>query len=182
MKKIFGNKKRLRIFVLPTVFFLAFFIGAANARSFEKDWYNMEYEDYLKAPERYSVAEAKIKDFKTYWGKNDAALTYFDVYFTALVEVTYAGGQTETYRVPAANGDKKGDKVKIAYDKRFDEDYETKMKAVDKNDDSTYMSAPRVEHITNTRYSTILIFIDCLAGVALAVFVLYCVKKQDNIY
>ena len=180
MGKIFKRRKDVKIFAGMAIVFVLLLFSYLSAKGFEHDWYNMDYEDYKSRPGNYVVTEVPIKEFKTYTGFNDSALSYTDLYFTAIVEVTYAGGQTETYRVPAANGDKKGDKIKVAYDRMFDEDYERKSKATEKNDGDPYMKAPRVGHVTNSKYSTSILTAAFLLGAAMAVFIVLCIRRQDE--
>ncbi|NLT08741.1 MAG: hypothetical protein GXY08_04480 [Ruminococcus sp.] len=178
MEKIFKRRKDLKIFAGMAIVFVLLLFSFLAARGFENDWYNKDYDDYQENPGSYFVTEVPIKDFKTYSGFNDKALSYTDLYFTALVDITYAGGQTETYRVPAANGDKKGDKIKVAYDRMYDEDYEGKMQAVERNDGDPYQSAPRIGRVTNTKYSTGILVAVFILGAAMAVFVGLCIKRQ----
>lgn len=180
MRKLFKNKRDRSVFAAMSVVFLLLLVGFMNARSFERDWYNMEYRDYQKEPERYTVTDVPIKEFRTYSGSNDKSLTITDLYFTAIVEVTYAGGQTDTYRVPAANGDKVGDKIKIAYDKRYDDDYETMLKAAKTSEGDPYKTAPRVGHVTNTKYSTGILIAEVVLCIAMSMFIFRRLRAPED--
>ena len=82
--------------------------------------------------------------------------------------------------MPAANGDKKGDKIKVAYDRMYDEDYEGKVNAVERSDGDPYQSAPRIGHVTNTKYSTGILVAVFILGAAMAVFMVLCMRRNNE--
>ena len=172
-------KRELRILLVLIAGALVLLFGCINASGFEKEWYDLGYEDYQKAPNDYTTAQVKIKELKTYTGKTYKAIGIIDRYYTAIVDVTYAGGQTDTYCVSAGNHDKVGDTIEIAYDKRYDTSYDD-MKRGEHGPADLYKSAARTEHIRNTRYSTVLIVIECVYTLLIAVFFIFSIKKAKN--
>lgn len=176
---IFKSRKDVKIFAAIVAVIVLLSIWIINVMSFEKDWYNMDYEDYKKHPDSYTVAEVTIKDFETLTGKNDPSLTIIDRYYTALVDVTYAGEQTETCRIPRSNGDEIGSTVKVAYDKRYDTEYEKMMKARD--DDEGFIEViARTEKASFTLYSTVLIVIEGILVLAAILFAMWCSSKEKR--
>ncbi len=177
MGKIFKTRKDVKIFavIMAAVLFVLFLI--INANSFENDWYNMDYDDYKKDPESYSVAEATITEFDTLTRKDTSNLSLVDRYYTALVDVTYAGGQTRTCRVPRDAGDEIGDRISVAYDELYDTEYE---KAIDAEDvDGDYIpEIARTEKVKFTRYSTVLIVIECVLVFLTVLYMIWCSKKE----
>lgn len=179
MGKIFKTRNDVKIFavIMAVVLFVLFLIF--NARSFEKDWYNMEYDDYIKYTDSYSVSEATIIEFDTLTRKDTSNITIFDRYYTALVELTYAGGQTRTCRVPRDADDKVGDRISVAYDNIYDTEYE---KAIDAEDvDGDYIpEIARTEKVKFTRYSTILTVVECILMFLTVLYMIWCSKKEKT--
>lgn len=181
MKKIFRSKKQFTIFSAMIGLFIVALAGWYTTRELETDWYDNAYNEYMKAPGNYTVTETTIKELKTFSGKNDESLTFIDFYHTAIVDVTYAGGQVETYRVSAGNGEKVGDKIEVAYDKRYDTDYDEMRRGQHHDEGSPYMSIARTQEIRNTKNSTICTAFSCIAGLAAALYLLWCIKKSREL-
>lgn len=181
MGKIFKTRKDVKIFAVLILIFIVLLSWIFMIRSFEGEWYNMEYEDYKKHSDEYVAAQGTIKEFITDTHKNNPGLTtIFDRYFTAVVEIEYVGGQTELYKIPRQSGDKIGDKVNVAYDKRYDTDYDTMIEAGENVGEEYYSYAPRLEEVNNNRYSSVLIVIESLYAVFIVLFVIRCSKKPDK--
>ena len=179
MGKIFKTRKDLKIFalIMAIVLFVLFLI--INANSFENDWYNMDYNDYKREPESYSVAEATIKEFDTLTRKDTSSLSLIDCYYTAIVDVTYAGGQIRTCRVPRDAGDEIGNRISVAYDKRYDTEYEEAMASEDV-DGVGIPEIARTEKVKFTRYSTVLIVIECVLVFLAVLYMIWCSKKEKT--
>ena len=58
-------KRELRILLVLIAGALVLLFGFINASGFEKEWYDLGYEDYQKAPNDYTTAQVKIKELKT---------------------------------------------------------------------------------------------------------------------
>ena len=181
MTKIFTSTKDRVIFAILAILFIAGLTGTFITRTFEKEWYDLEYKDYIKAPDKYTVTDATIKELKTYNGKNDISIRYIDFYYTAIVDVTYENGVVETYRASAGNHEKVGDVIEVAYDKRYDTDYEDMIRGQHHDEGSPYMSIARTQEIRNTKNSTICTAFSCIAGLAAALYLLWCIKKSREL-
>lgn len=177
--KIFKSRKDIKIFAVLLALILLMLLWIADVMNFEKEWYNNDYEDYKKNPDEYTVAEVVIKDFETCTGKDYPPITVIDRYYTALVDVTYAGGQTETCRIPRNNGDEIGSTVKVAYDKRLDTEYE-KMKKAEDVDKGYVDEIARAEEASFNRYSTVLIVIEAILMLVTILYVMWCSKKEKT--
>ena len=57
MGKIFKTRKDVKIFAVFAAVLLFGMFLISSAKSFEKEWYNIDYEDYIKNTEFYSVSE-----------------------------------------------------------------------------------------------------------------------------
>ena len=180
MKKIFRSKKQFTIFAAIIGLFIFALAGWYTTRELETEWYDNAYNEYMKAPENYTVTETTIKELKTYNGKNDETLTYIDFYHMAIVDVTYAGGQTETYRVSAGNGEKVGDTIEVAYDKRYDTNYEEMLRGQHNKDDAPYLTIARTSKTVNTKNSTVAIAVTFIIGLAAALYLLWCIKTAKE--
>lgn len=176
--KIFKTRKDVKIFAALAALILLLLLWIISVMRFEKEWYNLGYEEYKKNPDEYTVVEVTIKEFETCTEKNYDSIAIIDRYYTALVDVTYAGGQTETCRIPRNNGDKIGSMVRVAYDKRYDTEYE-KMKKAEENENSIKEIA-RADDVTFNRYSTVLIVIEAVLGLVTILFVIWCSKKEKT--
>lgn len=176
--KIFKTRKDVKIFAALAALIVLLLLWIILVMDFEKSWYNLEYEDYKKNQDAYTVAEVTIKEFETCTDKNYSSITIIDRFYTALVDVTYAGGQTETCRIPRNNGDEIGSTVKVAYDKRYDTEYE-KMKKAEEYENAIKEIA-RADEVTFNRYSTILIVIEAVLGLVTILFVMWCSKKEKT--
>lgn len=178
MSKIF-TKSQLRIIIVLAVLAILAFIYRCCAYSFENDWYNLEYKNYMKSPDSYSVQEVTIDDIIWYSGSNDPALTYTDFFKCAVFEVTYAGGQTETYRAAAKSSDKKGDRIKVAYDADFDTRYDEAIRGVHRTE-GIYLCIPRTEVINNHTVSGIAAAVSVLLFVSAVGYAAICCKKNKG--
>lgn len=177
MGKIFKTRKDVKFFAVFAAVLLFGMFLISSAKSFEKEWYNIDYEDYIKNAEFYSVSEATIIEFDTVTHKDNSGITILDRYYTALVELTYAGGQTRTCRVPRNAADEIGEKISVAYDKRYDTEYE---KAIDSEDveEGHIPEIARTEEVKFTRYSTILIIAECILMFLTVLYMIWCSKKE----
>lgn len=180
MGKIFKTRKDVKIFAVLILIFIALLSWIFMIRSFEGEWYNMEYEDYKKHSDEYVAAQGTIKEFITDTHKNNPGLTIFDRYFTAVVEIEYAGGQTDMYKISRSPGDKIGDKVNVAYDKRYDTEYDTMIEAKENDGEEYYWGTPRLEEVNNNWYSSVLIVIEGIYTIFIILFVIWCSKKPDK--
>lgn len=178
MMKIFKSRKDVKIFAVLIALIVFMLLCIVNVMKFEKNWYNIDYEEYKKNPDEYIVAEVTIKDFELCTGKNYKAISIVDRYYTALVDVTYAGGQTETCRIPRDNGDEIGSTVKVAYDKRYDTEYEKMKKATEDVDKGYVGEIARTDEVTFNRYSTTLIVIEAILMLVTILYVMRCSKKE----
>ena len=170
MRKVFKTKLELGIFI-------AALLSAVNS-SISSDWINNEHDEYIKSPDSYTVAEVPIKDFKTLNGSNYKPLTYIDFYRVCGVDVTFAGGQTMKFYVSRDADDKIGDKIKVAYEKHWDTDYDRIMKASDISPGDIAV-IPRVDPVSDSLYSRTFAIIAVISGVFAAVVFFICYKKKD---
>ncbi len=177
MGKIFKTRNEVKIFAVFVAVLLFGMFLISSAKSFEKEWYNIDYEDYIKNTESYSVSEATIIEFDTVTHKDTSSITILDRYYTALVELTYAGGQTRICRVPRNAGDEEGDRISVAYDKRYDTEYEKAMDSED-TDEGYIPEIARTEKVEFSRYSAILIVGECILVFLTVLYMIWCSKKE----
>ena len=153
------------------------FLAYANA-SLGRDWVNRDYEDYMKFPDSYAVAEVPIKEFRTYNGFNDASLSYADFYRVCLVDITFKGGQTMRFAVPRDKDDEIGDRIKVAYQTHWDTDYDRVMRGSDISSDSIINTA-RTEEVSDGLYGRLFSLLSITSAVFAAVVFFICYKKKD---
>ncbi len=178
MGKIFKSKIEKVLFVSALLIALVTGIFAGANASLGKNWVNKDYEDYKNEPDRYTVTEVPIKEFKTLNGTNCKALTLLDLYRVCTVDVTFAGGQNMEFYIPRSSTDKIGDRVKVAYEKHWDTNYDKVMKDSDIDKDST-LEAARTEEVKDGTYARLFGLMSFTSVLfAVAVFVI-CYKKKD---
>ena len=175
----FFSKTQLRVIIALLLLMILAFVYRCGAYSFENDWYNLEYKNYMKSPDSYTVQEATIDDIIWYNGSNDPSLTRTDFFKCAVFEVTYAGGQTETYRAAAKSSEKKGDKINVAYDADFDTKYDEAIRGVHRTEGS-YLCIPRIEVINNHTVSGIAAAVSVLLFVSAVGYAVICYKKNQG--
>jgi hypothetical protein len=178
MKKIFRTNLQLGLFIAALVITVVAAVLSATNSAISRDWINKDYDDYLKDPSSYTVSEVTIDGFKTLNGSNYKPLTYIDFYRVCEVNVTFAGGQSMKFCVSRDAGDRIGDKIKVAYDKSWDTDYDRKMKSSDIDPDTPFVIA-RAESVTDSVYSRTFAIIAVVSGVFAAVVFFICYKKKD---
>ena len=71
----FFSKTQLRVIIALLLLMILAFVYRCGAYSFENDWYNLEYKNYMKSPDSYTVQEVTIDDIIWYNGSNDLSLT-----------------------------------------------------------------------------------------------------------
>jgi len=178
MGKILKNRREKTLFIAALVIALVTAILAGANASLGKDWVNKDYEDYRMEPDRYTVTEVPIKEFRTLNGKNFQPLTILDFYRVCLVDITFAGGQTMTFRVSRDANDSIGDKIKVAYEKHWDTDYDQVMKGSDIDADSI-IAAARAKEVSDGLYARTFTLIAAASAVFAAAVFFICYKKKD---
>ena len=178
MGKILKNRREKTLFIAALVIALVTAILAGANASLGKDWVNKDYEDYRMEPDRYTVAEVTIKGFKTLNGSNYEPLTILDFYRVCTVDVTFAGGQTMEFYIPRSSNDKVGDKVKVAYLKNWDTNYDSIMKSSDVDEGGTLEAARTVE-VKDGMYARLFGLIATASVVFAAAVLMICYKKKD---
>ena len=114
MGRILKTRLQKGLFTAAVIMALVSGVFAYANNALGKDWINQDYDDYLTETDRYTVTEVPIKEFRTLNGKNFQPLTILDFYRVCLVDITFAGGQTMTFRVSRDANDSIGDKIKVA--------------------------------------------------------------------
>ena len=153
------------------------FLAYAN-NSLGREWVNRDHDDYQSEPERYSVTQAPIKEFRTLNGSNCKSLSIVDFYRVCVVDVTFAGGQKMKFYVPRSKDDSIGDMISVAYEKKWDTDYSGKMKASDIDEDSILHTA-RTEKVTDGMYARLFTLLAVVSALFAAVVLFICYKKKD---
>lgn len=178
MGKILQTPLQKALFITAAIItMLASLLAGANT-SMENDWVNKDYDDYVKDKSYYSVTEAEIKEFRTLNGVNYKPLTILDFYRVCVVDVTFAGGQKMKFYIPRSSDDKIGDKVSVAYSKKWDTEYDRIMRGSDVDEDSI-LDAARVTKVTDGMYSRLFILIAIVSGIFTAAVFFICYKKKD---
>jgi len=178
MGKILQTKLQKLLFIGALIITAITGVFAYANNSLGKDWVNRDYEDYMKEPDRYTVASVPIKGFKTLNGTNCKSLTVLDFYRVCVVDVTFAGGQKMKFYVPRSKDDSIGDMISVAYEKKWDTDYSGKMKASDIDEDSILHTA-RTEKVTDGMYARLFTLLAVVSALFAAAVLFICYKKKD---
>ncbi len=179
MGKIFKNRLQSGIFAAALVITVIAGILAYMNTILAKDYANWDYNDYyVKNPDFYTVIEVPIKEFETISGLDDKFLLMSDLYRVCLVDITFEGGQTMTFRVSSDIGDKKGDKIKVAYNKKWDINYDMALEGEDVGEDSILV-AIRAQEVFDGLYAVLFTLIAMISAIFAAVVFFICYKKKD---
>ncbi len=178
MGKILQTKLQKLLFIGALIITAITGVFAYANNSLGKDWVNRDYEDYMKEPDRYTVASVPIKGFKTLNGTNCKSLTVLDLYRVCKVDVTLAGGQTMSFYVPRSSDDKKGDMINVAYEKKWDTDYDRVMKSSDV-EPGDILETARAEEVTDGMYAKLFTILAVVSALFAGAVLFICYKKKD---
>ncbi len=181
MTHIFKSRTQSNRFIILLIIIAALTWLLYMVKDFEKDWYDLEYDNYKKNAEEYNVTNAEIVNQKIFNGTNDKSLRIIDFYLTDIVEITFDGGQVMRFRTSREPGDKIGDAISVAYDARYDTEYDELMQEYegDPSSEENYLTIPRTHSVKNHTVSTILAIIILIVAIITGIYVFRCYKKPD---
>ena len=82
------------------------------------------------------------------------------------------------FYIPRSSTDKIGDRVKVAYEKHWDTDYDKVMKDSDIDKDST-LEAARTEEVKDGTYSRLFGLMSLTSVIFAGVVLIICYKRKD---